>query len=317
MSTAPLFLTVDPIYHHQRLDNFLFTRLKGVPKTCVYRFIRQGKIRVNKKRCKPSYSIQGKDIIRLPPLSISDTNSTAQIPSKTLTQELSNAILFENEYFMIINKPYGLAVHGGSGVRLGLIESLRHIYSTAPYLELVHRLDRDTSGCLLIAKKPFILKQLHTLFRNKKIQKTYLMLSKGHWPKHLSCVNQALKKNQLASGERIVKINPEGQPSITRFILRQHFNQASLVEAIPQSGRTHQIRVHAQSVGMPIGGDEKYGDKLFNQSMRQNELKRLFLHASALKFVCPHTQSTIHVMAPLPPALEAVLTRLRHTEGGT
>lgn len=309
MNTAPHLFTVDSVYANQRLDNFLLARLKGVPKSCLYRLLRQGKIRVNKKRQKPSYRIQGEDNIRLPRLSICEAETTLIKPSFSLRKQLLNAILFENDAFFIMNKPDGLAVHGGSGITLGLIESLRQIYPTLPHLELVHRLDRETSGCLLVAKKPSILKKLHALFREKKIKKTYLMLTKGHWPNQLTKIDMPLQKNQLQSGERMVQIHSEGQSALTQFIVHKHFKETSLVEATPRTGRTHQIRVHAQYVEHPIVGDEKYGDKSFNQLIRVQGLKRLFLHAHALRFTDPHTGEVVHVKAPLPPELETILER--------
>lgn len=299
-------ITVEEAYFGQRLDNFLIARLKGLPKSCLYRLLRQRKIRVNKKSQKPSYRIQTSDSISLPKLRLSDTTPLA-IPSNTLIETLKSAILFENSAFLIINKPNGLPVHGGSGITLGLIESLRKIYPTLPHLSLAHRLDRDTSGCLIIAKKPASLKVLHTLFRDKKIKKTYRLLVKGHWPRTLTQIDQPLKKQQLLSQERVVKVHPEGQMACTHYSVRKHFKTASLIEAKPLTGRTHQIRVHSQHAGYPIAGDDKYGDKMFNRYISERGLKRLFLHAYQLCFTYPNTKEIIRVCAPIPDILESIL----------
>lgn len=299
---APLGFTITTDHLNQRLDNFLLTRLKGLPKSCLYRLLRQGKIRVNKKRKQPSYRLQVEDSIKLPALSL-NTPATPPKPTLSLQQLLQKSILFENKNLLIINKPQGLAVHGGSNIQLGLIESLRQLYPPSIHLELAHRLDRETSGCLLIAKKPSILKELHQLFREGKIKKHYLLLVKGHWPAELKKISVPLKKNQLKSGERMVTVHPEGKSTLTQFRVHQHLPETTWVEAILHTGRTHQIRVHTAHVKHPIIGDEKYGDKLINKLFREKGYKHLCLHAHQLKFTLASTGETIQVEAPLPASL--------------
>jgi 23S rRNA pseudouridine955/2504/2580 synthase len=308
MAISSHYLIVNKEFSNQRLDNFLLARLKGVPKSCVYRLLRQGKIRVNRSRKKPSYRVQSEDSIYLPHLHITQPSEATPALSLDIKNLLLNSILFENETLLILNKPCGLAVHGGSGIRLGIIEALRQIYPNIKALELAHRLDRDTSGCLIIAKKASSLKSLHALFRTNQIKKTYSVLVKGQWPFTTNNkINAPLKKNQLKSGERMVKIHPEGKPALTEFILQQQFTHTSLVEAIPHTGRTHQIRVHAQHIHHPIAGDEKYGDKNLNQFLRKQGLKRLFLHAAKVSFPFPTAQEIITVEAPLPFELQKLL----------
>lgn len=305
---AVFYLTVDKDYAGQRLDNFLITRLKGLPKSRLYRIMRKGEVRVNKKRITPEYRIQAGDVIRIPPVRLAATVVTKA--SDNAMQLLETAILYEDKGLIVINKPAGMAVHGGSGISLGLIETIRQLRPYEKSLELVHRLDRDTSGCLLLAKKPSILKQLHELIRNDGIQKIYTALAQGDWPRGVKMVDAPLYKNQLSSGERIVRVNSQGKASLTSFRVLQRFNVATLMEARPHTGRTHQIRVHAAHVGHPLVADDKYGDKEFNRQMKQQGCKRLFLHASRLIFELAESGQKINVEAPLPADLQRCLESL-------
>ncbi|MAF76273.1 MAG: 23S rRNA pseudouridine(955/2504/2580) synthase RluC [Pseudomonadota bacterium] len=293
----------------QRIDNFLIARLRGVPKSLVYRILRKGEVRVNKKRTKPDYKIKAGDAIRIPPVKVSPK---PELPSPKLAKvaELEQAIVYEDDAFMIVNKPSGLAVHGGSGLNFGLIEGLRALRPQDNALELVHRLDRDTSGLIMIAKKRSVLKVLHAQLRDKEMNKQYLALVRGQWQKNVRNVEAPLKKNTLKSGERIVRVDAEGKPSHTRFRINQRYAEATLVEASPVTGRTHQIRVHALHAGHPIAGDPKYGDASFNERMQQGGLTRLFLHAWQLSFKHPVTEKTVSFEAPMDSSLTAILSEL-------
>ena len=293
----------------QRLDNYLLSRLKGLPKSRLYRIIRKGEVRVNKKRVKPDYRLQEGDIIRVPPLKLSRLTEKKP-PNEKLASLLEKAIIFEDKNFLAINKPSGLAVHGGSGIQLGVIETLRAIRPQQKHLELVHRLDRDTSGCLLIAKKSSVLKELHELLRSGAIKKIYLALVVGHWPKSLQKIDVPLYKNQLQSGERIVQVNQAGKICLTEFRPIDYFSDTTLVEAMPITGRTHQIRVHAQYAKHPVIGDEKYGDKLANKRLKALGCRRLFLHASQLNFILASTKQTFALKAELPYELRCLLKQL-------
>ncbi|MCP4695819.1 MAG: 23S rRNA pseudouridine(955/2504/2580) synthase RluC [Gammaproteobacteria bacterium] len=295
----------------QRIDNYLRTRLKGVPKSRIYRMLRTGEVRVNKGRVKQTYRLQRGDVLRIPPLLLPDP-AASQKPSRNSLKLLSESILYENKALMVINKPPGMAVHGGSGINFGVIEGLRALYPDTSRLELVHRLDRDTSGCLLIAKKNSMLRYLHALFRDGGIHKGYLGLVKGHWPARLVRVDAPLQKNVLRSGERIVRVNNTGKTALSRFALKQTFAQASLVQVSLVTGRTHQIRVHAAHMGHPLAGDEKYGDTAFNRQMHAYGLNRLFLHAERMAFVLPDTRQRISIIAPVPQSLEQVILRIRN-----
>ena len=267
----------------QRLDNYLFRKLKGVPKSRIYRIIRSGEVRVNKKRAQPSYRIQPEDIIRIPPLRIAE-NKTQNFTLTKQFEKLEDAILFENKSFMVVNKPAGLAVHGGSGIQFGLIECIRKLRSQMPYIELVHRLDRDTSGCILLAKKRSVLRRLQAEMRERRVEKIYLALLNERWKGQRKVeVKEPLKKNVLSSGERMVFIDPEGKPSHTTFSLKQNFAFGCLVEAELHTGRTHQIRVHSQYIGHSIIGDEKYKSKL-SKDDNCFKPKRLYLHANSISF---------------------------------
>ena len=268
-------LVIDAEQEGQRLDNFLKTQLKGVPKSLIYRIVRKGEVRVNKKRIKPEYKLVAGDEVRIPPVRVAEAN---ELPSARLSsiQALEQQILYEDDVLIVLNKPAGMAVHGGSGLSFGVIEGLRALRPDARFMELVHRLDRDTSGCLMIAKERSALKHLHEQLRLKTMRKQYAALVRGQWQSHVRSINAPLLKNVLQSGERIVRVNPEGKPSETRFHVLKRFADATLVEASPITGRTHQIRVHTAHAGHPIACDDKYGDQLFDQRMRDLGLERLF-----------------------------------------
>lgn len=305
---APELLEIGPQYEGQRIDNFLTAYLKGVPKSFIYRVLRRGEVRVNKGRAKPTYRLQAGDRVRIPPLRRTVPQAKT-LPSKKVLTLIRDSILYEDPGMLIINKPAGVAVHGGSGVSFGVIEILRADRPEAPYLELVHRLDRDTSGCLIIAKRRSILRHLHKLLREDGVEKRYLALLRGGWQGGEHRVRAPLRKNILQSGERLVKVEAEGKASQTLFRPLRRWSAATLVEALPLTGRTHQIRVHATHIGRPIAGDEKYGDSDFNRAMQEKGLRRLFLHAASLRFTTADGQP-IEISAPLDPALEAVLSAL-------
>lgn len=303
-----------------RIDNFLIGILKGVPKSMVYRIIRKGEVRVNKNRIKPEYKLQCGDIVRIPPVRVSQAPVIAPSAKLTNVQKLADSILFENEGVIVINKPARMSVHGGSGVDYGVIEALRSLRPEARYLELAHRLDRETSGCLIIAKKRSALRKLHEQFREKTMHKQYLALVCGKFPNKIKLVNAPLVKNVLSSGERFVKVDPNnGKPSITDFNIRQVItatnNQedvVTLIECAPRTGRTHQIRVHLQYKGYPILGDDKYGirenDEYYSQTYG---LERMFLHAEKITFVDPIEGKEMTVIAPLTEELSNVLKNIK------
>lgn len=282
---AVRFITIDEGSGGQRIDNFLLKTLKGVPKSRIYRLLRKGEVRVNKSRIKPEYKLVSGDSVRIPPVRVAERGDPASLfVSDNLARQLQAAVLYEDDALLIINKPSGLAVHGGSGVSVGLIEALRRLRPEARFLELVHRLDRDTSGCVMLAKKRSTLKTLHGLLRGDGVDKRYLALVEGRWSSRKLQVKLPLEKNVLQSGERMVRVNPDGKYALTRFTVVQHFAGASLVEARPVTGRTHQIRVHCQAAGHPIVGDDKYGRDEVNEHFRRLGVNRLFLHARSLAF---------------------------------
>lgn len=309
-----MILSIDADQAGQRLDNFLIARLKGVPKSKIYNVIRKGEVRVNKGRIKPEYKLMAGDSVRVPPIRTAEAGTEAKA-SHQMMSLLAKSVLFEDDGLLVINKPPGLAVHGGSGITLGLIETLRQMRPEARHLELVHRLDRDTSGCIMVAKKRSYLRHLQAALREKSagaggITKVYQALVVGDWSKRIHQVNAPLLKTEVAGGERVVRVHPEGKPSLTEFKVLQRFDGFSLIEARPITGRTHQIRVHAQYAGCCLVGDEKYGNDDINGMMREKGVKRLFLHASALSFYLPESEELTHVDAPLPPDLSIPLGKL-------
>ncbi|MGK0440416.1 MAG: 23S rRNA pseudouridine955/2504/2580 synthase [Pseudohongiellaceae bacterium] len=304
------YMTITDAHEGQRIDNFLMRELKGVPKSKVYRILRKGEVRVNKGRIKPDYKLKEGDMVRIPPVTMADKKAAPSV-SESLTALLEAAVLYEDASLLVVNKPSGLAVHGGSGISLGLIEALRVIRPQAKFLELVHRLDRDTSGCIMVAKKRSMLKYLHNLLRERSgVNKRYLALASGRWPNRRKVVSAPLMKNHLQSGERMVTVSAEGKKSITEFDVLTRYEQATLVEARPVTGRTHQIRVHAQHVGCPLLGDEKYGVVETNKAFKGKGLRRLFLHAASLSFTLPETGELVTVEAPLGDDLVSVLRGL-------
>lgn len=305
------FITVSDDEAGQRLDNYLIARLKGVPKSVIYRVIRKGEVRINKGRAKPERKLEAGDLVRVPPV-YQMGKKPVGVPGSSLIRLIEASILSDSKDLMVINKPAGLAVHGGSGVSLGLIEALRHIFGEQQYLELVHRLDRETSGCILVAKKRSVLRFLQEQFRqDKQINKIYLALVKGRWANRRQIIDAPLAKNHLQSGERIVRVNPEGKASKTVFEVVEYLGDtATLMQVRPVTGRTHQIRVHAQSVGHPLAADEKYGDDNFNREIKESGIKRLFLHAASLEFKIMDG-SIQKSEAPLPQDLAIPLDVLR------
>lgn len=270
----------------QRLDNFLLAALGRVPKTLVYRIIRKGEVRVNKGRMKADGRVHAGDVVRIPPLKLDPEQAVARA-SDDLLAALSKAIVYEDDALLAINKPHGLAVHGGSGVSLGLIEALRQLYPDHSFLELVHRLDRDTSGIILVARKRTALVNLQKMLVNKSgIRKRYLAMVHGRWPVGVAEVKAPLKKFERQSGERIMLVDEEGKASLTRYRVLSSGAHYSLLEAEPVTGRTHQIRVHCQFQGYSIAGDDKYCDKVQSRIDQARGVKRLCLHALQLEF--PH-----------------------------
>jgi 23S rRNA pseudouridine955/2504/2580 synthase len=273
----------------------------------VYRILRSGEVRVNSGRAKPAYRLRPGDELRLPPVRVATRAPRATPPANA---KLEHAILYEDEHLLVLNKPSGLAVHGGSGVSFGVIEQLRSQRPLARFLELVHRLDRDTSGLLLLAKKRSALTALHTELRAGRVKKYYLTLVKGKWRNAKQSVRLNLHKYVLASGERRVAVDTEGEESHTVFDLQQAWREFSLLRAELKTGRTHQIRVHLAHLGYPIAGDDKYGDFAFNKDLARAGLKRMFLHASRVSFKHPATETMLTLEAPLPDELQNFLRTL-------
>lgn len=295
----------------QRLDNFLMRFLRRAPKALIYRIVRKGEVRVNKKRAKVNQRLVVGDCVRVPPVKVTQPTKIegTEIPQSELSV-IERSILFEDKDLMVINKPSGVAVHGGSGVRYGLIEVLRALRPLAKRLELVHRIDRDTSGCLLVAKKASVLKALHQQMRDDKFEKRYLAISSHPWPEGVSRVDVPLKKIHLKDGGWHVKVSDEGKTALSFFRIKQALNGMSLVEVKLKTGRTHQIRVHALSQGCALLGDDKYGDRELNKHYRKLGMKRLALHAQFLGFVHPTTQERCLFEAPLWSDFEKIIQKL-------
>jgi 23S rRNA pseudouridine955/2504/2580 synthase len=292
----------------QRIDNFLARHLKGVPKSYLYRILRRGEVRVNSGRIQAKYKLCAGDRVRIPPVRVAANNATVIRPG--VGMDLEGRILFENKVCLVLNKPAGIAVHGGSGLSYGVIEALRAARTGAAYLELAHRLDRETSGCLVIAKRRSFLRAFHEQLRQGEVDKHYLALVAGRWQGGKRTVDAPLRKNQLRGGERMVTVDSEGKQAMTVFRPITRFAEATLVDVELKTGRTHQIRVHAAHIGHPLAGDAKYGDAAFNRQMRDIGLTRLMLHAHLLEFSLPLAADRITLSAPLDPDLKAVLDRL-------
>jgi len=304
----------------QRLDNFLLGQLKGIPRSLIYKWVRSGQVRVNGGRVRAGYKVCGGEKLRLPPLIMpADNPSSKAQPASGLLRRIEQAIVFEDTHLLVINKPCGVASHGGSGISFGAIETLRAL-RPQQNLELVHRLDRDTSGLLVIAKKRAALRQMQALLRNdqanvsqqnKGLSKHYLALLAGHLPNGIMRVDAPLHVGLRQGGERHVQVNANGKAALSVFEVLERRGGHSYCEVRIQTGRTHQIRVHARHIGHPLAGDDKYGDRLINQRLRQQSgLKRLFLHASALEFSLEHSPQAYKLKAPLPAELSQVLQRL-------
>ncbi len=309
-------LKVDDDSAGQRLDNYLLRHLKGVPKTHVYRIIRSGEVRVNKGRAGPDDRVQAGDLVRLPPVRVSER--VAEKAQDMATAALAAparkfVVLFEDEHLLAIDKPAGVAVHGGSGVSFGVIEQLRMARPQAPFLELVHRLDRETSGILLLAKKRSALRQLQDQFRERETGKTYLALVVGQWPANRKVLDKSLHKYLLPDGERRVRVvakdDPDAMAALTLVKVKHRGDGFTLLEVTIRTGRTHQIRVHLASEGFPIAGDDKYGDFELNKALLRApggaSLKRMFLHAWRLEFTHPVSGERQTLLADLPPELDA------------
>ncbi|OEF86934.1 23S rRNA pseudouridine(955/2504/2580) synthase RluC [Vibrio breoganii] len=307
--TQVQFVDIDSDMAGQRIDNFLRNQLKAIPKSMVYRIVRKGEVRVNKKRVKAEYKLQAGDIVRIPPVTLTATEEAPALSTKlNKVSELEHCILYEDEHVLILNKPSGTAVHGGSGLKFGAIEALRALRPEARFLELVHRIDRDTSGILLVAKKRSALRHLQAQFREKTVQKYYFALVMGEWKSSIRKVTAPLLKNEVNS---IVRVNPNGKASETRFKIIEKLNNATLLQASPITGRTHQIRVHTQYVGHPIAWDDRYGDRRFDAFTGKVGLDRLFLHAANIKFIHPGTEKEMDISAPMENKLQRAIEGLR------
>jgi 23S rRNA pseudouridine955/2504/2580 synthase len=292
----------------QRLDNYLLTRLKGVPRSHIYRLIRSGQVRVNSGRVQPKYRLRAGDSVRVPPVRQRAPKVTG-VSGQGLDW-LARRIIYEDHRLLVVDKPSGLAVHGGSGLDFGLIEGLRSLRPASKTLELVHRLDRGTSGCLLVAKKRSTLRQLHELLREGAVTKRYLALVRGRWEHGEVEIRTPLAVGRDGGGAR-VRPDAAGKPSVSVFRLVDQFgSRASLVEVEIRTGRTHQIRVHAASAGHPVAGDDRYGDADFNSACEDMGLRRIFLHAHFVEFVWPESGEDFVVSAPLPDELNEFLDRL-------
>lgn len=298
------FLTVGEESAGQRLDNYLLRHLKGVPKTHVYRIIRSGEVRVNKGRATADSRVESGDVVRLPPVR---TSEKAEEKAARPAPAREFPVLYEDDHLLAIDKPAGIAVHGGSGVSFGVIEQLRQARPAARLLELVHRLDRETSGVLLVAKRRSALTRLQDQFRERETGKTYLALVNGSWPANRKVIDIPLHKYLQADGERRVKVvakdDPDGMRAITLVKVAQRLAGFSLLEVTIKTGRTHQIRVHLAAQGHPIAGDDKYGDFELNRALARQGLKRMFLHAWRLQLAHPQTGEPLAIEAPLPPEL--------------
>ncbi len=297
------WLEIDEGSEGQRIDNFLFRHLKGVPKSHVYRILR-GEVRVNKKRVDQTYRLQLGDILRIPPIRVAEKPESEYVPATEFP------VLYEDEAILAINKPAGTAVHGGSGVSFGVIEQLRRARPQAKFLELVHRLDRETSGVLLVAKKRSALTGMHEIMREGNSDKRYFVLVLGQWKNARQHVKLPLHKFDTPQGEKRVMVREDGQASHTIFTLQKSWPEFSLLEAQLKTGRTHQIRVHLSHLGFPIAGDDKYGDFARNKELAKRGLKRMFLHAHSISFKHPLTEEPLSINAPLLPDLQKFLNKL-------
>lgn len=293
----------------QRLDNFLFRHLKGVPKSRIYRMLREGEVRVSGKRAKPEYKLAEGDMVRIPPVRVAEREAPS-VMGGTFSHPLLERVIYRDDALLVIDKPSGQAVHGGSGISLGVIEQLRLELPNARFLELAHRLDKETSGVLILALKRSALVELHRMLRAGEINKRYLAMATGLWRDPLRHVKLPLQRYLNEEGERRVAVDDEGQRAHTVFRLVQRFEAYSLLEAELKTGRTHQIRVHLAALGHAIACDDKYGDPAQNKQIRHQGLKRMFLHAARLEMLHPLTKAPLVLEAPLPADLEGFLAAL-------
>lgn len=306
------FWTIDTEQVGQRIDNYLFTRLKGVPKSRVYRILRKGEVRVNKGRVKAEYKLMFDDVVRIPPIRVADKPDDSHLAQLMQVKDLEKSIIHETKQYLVINKPSGIAVHGGSGLSFGVIEALRALRPREKFLELVHRIDKDTSGCLLIAKRRSYLIHFQNQLRHRKMNKQYIAVVSGKWPISKKLVDAPLLKTNLASGERIVLVDDKGKASQTRFELLENLGDYSLIKAKPLSGRTHQIRVHARHCFCPLLGDEKYSDlKKDSAIVERLKIKTFMLHAKSLSFTLPENNQLVEMEAPLPITMLSIIESLR------
>lgn len=305
--TGVQYVSVDESQAGRRIDNFLQLQLKGVPKTRIYQMIRKGEVRVNGSRVKQNHRIDEEDVVRIPPVKLPDSNQEALYFSNKIISSLEAALLYEDDSLLVINKPSGLVVHSGSGQKAGVIEYIRHMRPELKFIELAHRLDRDTSGCLILVKKPNVLKQVQNVLKDHTIEKRYFAFVKGRLEKANFEVSLPLRKNTLSNGERVVRVDPDGKTAISRFNKLQEFRAGSLVEVELITGRTHQIRVHSNHIGNPIAMDEKYGDKNFNKQVKKMGLKRMFLHAYSMIIPLADYPEPVILEAPLNYDLEQFL----------
>ncbi len=303
------YLQIDEQHSGQRIDNYLRTQLKGLPKSAVYKLLRTGQVRVNKRRIKAEYRLKSGDEVRVPPIKDPQQAQKATIP-EGLIRDLDHWILYEDECLIALNKPVGLAVHKGSNVSFGLIDILRQARPNAPFLELVHRLDRETSGCLLIAKDRPTLLELHDLIRDHKIGKRYLALVAGSWRGGARKIETGLQSDRQAT-QRKMRVEDEGQLAVSHFKPLKRYDSATLMEIEIKTGRTHQIRVQAAHLNHPILGDRKYGDHALNRSWKKKGLKRMFLHAHELTFQLPVSGRKYNIRAPLDEGLKGLLEGLQ------
>lgn len=304
------FIEIDHQNAGQRIDNFLLNQLKGVPKSHIYKIIRKGEVRINKGRIKQTYKLQYGDTIRIPPVKLAEKKELPA-PGRSLLSLIEQSIIFEDSSLLIINKPSGVAVHGGSGISYGIIEAIRALKPEEKFLELIHRLDKDTSGCLLIAKKRSALISVQDLLRKRQTDKHYLALLCGQPGFKREKVTAPLLREELKSGERFVRVDQQGKESTSFFTVIERFDDTALLEIKIITGRTHQIRVHSKFLGHNVAGDSKYGNYACNQRLKDRGLKRLFLHSAQMTFKHPDSGKKMTVKAPLSADLEQFLLVLR------
>ena len=309
------YVVIDAENDGRRIDNFLRSELPEVPRERLYRLLRRGEVRVDGSRARPSRRLRTGEAVRIPPVTAARQGQSAgRVPPGRRGRQLDEAVLYEDDRLLVLNKPAGLAVHGGSGVSFGVIELLRAERTAAPYLELVHRLDRETSGCLIIAKRRSALRALHEALRQRHLDKRYVVLLRGTWRGGLRRVALPLERSRLLGGERMVRVSGAGRESVTELAAIATGSGVTLAEACPHTGRTHQIRVHCAALGHPIAGDEKYGDRALNLRLRSSGLRRLFLHAASVG-ITGEGLPELTVRAGLDPELIANAVRLGIPEG--